>query len=195
MMIKHQCRAAIWAMTLAFMPAGAWPQKQNADSPAALNSTQVVRRMQQHDQMQAEAVEHYHSLRHYEVEYRGFSKKVAAVMDVEVDYDASSGKHFRIVSQSGSKVLCEKVLKRAVESERKPRRGRRRQHSRKQITGFIWWGVRIWADVRPTFWRWNPEPQAYFCSRERYGWMRRTLRWRRLKHSHPGIPRSGYRGH
>jgi hypothetical protein len=146
MMIKHQCRAAIWAMTLAFMPAGAWPQKQNADSPAALNSTQVVRRMQQHDQMQAEAVEHYHSLRHYEVEYRGFSKKVAAVMDVEVDYDASSGKHFRIVSQSGSKVLCEKVLKRAVESERKPRRGRRRQHSRKQITGFIWWGVKIWVD-------------------------------------------------
>jgi hypothetical protein len=117
-MIKHQCRTAIWATTLLFIGAVAWPQKENADSPAVLSSTQIVGRMQQHDEMQARALEHYHSLRHYEVEYQGFPKKVAAKMDVEVDYDASSGKSFRIVSQSGSKALCEKVLKRALESEK-----------------------------------------------------------------------------
>jgi hypothetical protein len=117
-MIKIRCRTAIWAMTLALMPAVAWTQKQSADSPASLSLTQIVGRMQQHDQMQAEALEHYHSLRHYEVEYQGFPKKVAAKMDVEVDYDASSGKSFRIISQSGSKALCEKVLKRALESEK-----------------------------------------------------------------------------
>jgi hypothetical protein len=38
-------------------------------------------------------------------------------MDVSVTYDASSGKSFRIVSQSGSKLLCDKVLKKAVTSE------------------------------------------------------------------------------
>jgi len=39
-------------------------------------------------------------------------------MDVEVNYAASSGKSFRIVSQNGSGVLCQKVLKRAVDSEK-----------------------------------------------------------------------------
>jgi hypothetical protein len=38
-------------------------------------------------------------------------------MDVEVNYDSSSGKHFRIISQTGSKTLCQRVLKRAVDSE------------------------------------------------------------------------------
>jgi hypothetical protein len=39
-------------------------------------------------------------------------------MEVEYHYNAASGKSFRIVTQSGSKMLCEKVLKRAVESEK-----------------------------------------------------------------------------
>jgi hypothetical protein len=39
-------------------------------------------------------------------------------MDVEAGYNASTGKTFRVVSQSGSHMLCEKVLKRAVDSER-----------------------------------------------------------------------------
>jgi len=38
-------------------------------------------------------------------------------MDVELDYDAASGKSFRVVSQSGSKILSDKILKRAMESE------------------------------------------------------------------------------
>ncbi len=38
-------------------------------------------------------------------------------MDVEVTFDAASGKSFRIISQSGSRLLYDKVLKRAVESE------------------------------------------------------------------------------
>ena len=38
-------------------------------------------------------------------------------MEVEVTYDASSGKKFRILSQSGSKALRDGVLKRAIDSE------------------------------------------------------------------------------
>ena len=38
-------------------------------------------------------------------------------MSVEFDYDAASGKSFRVVSQSGSKILGEKILKRAMDSE------------------------------------------------------------------------------
>ena len=39
-------------------------------------------------------------------------------MEVEIDFDAASGKSFRIVSRSGSKILGEKVLKRAMDSEK-----------------------------------------------------------------------------
>ena len=37
---------------------------------------------------------------------------------MELEYDAASGKSFRVVSQSGSHTLCEKVLKRAMDSEK-----------------------------------------------------------------------------
>jgi hypothetical protein len=43
-------------------------------------------------------------------------------MDVEVNYDAAIGKSFRIVSESGSGLLREKVLKRAVDSEKEASR-------------------------------------------------------------------------
>ena len=52
------------------------------------------------------------------MEYRGFSSTAEAQWDVEVTYDASLGKSLQIVSRSGSKFLLERVLKRAVDSER-----------------------------------------------------------------------------
>jgi hypothetical protein len=74
--------------------------------------------MQRHNQARTEALKDVQSIRHYQVEYRGFSKVIEAKMEVAYHYDAAAGKSFRIVSQSGSKMLCEKVLKRAVESEK-----------------------------------------------------------------------------
>ncbi|MGO9338077.1 MAG: hypothetical protein ACLPY1_11280 [Terracidiphilus sp.] len=74
--------------------------------------------IERHDQTQAKTLERYHAPRHYEVQYRGFFKSITAKMDVELEYDAATGKSFRIVSQSGSHTLCEKVLKRALDSEK-----------------------------------------------------------------------------
>jgi hypothetical protein len=92
----------------------------NGDAaPAAnLSPAQIVEQLQRHNQARTQALKHYSSMRHYQVEYRGFSRTIVARMDVEANYDAATGKSFRIVSQSGSKLLCEKVLKRAVESEK-----------------------------------------------------------------------------
>jgi G:T-mismatch repair DNA endonuclease (very short patch repair protein) len=86
--------------------------------PVSLTAAQIVEQMRQHTEVRAEGLKQYSALRHYSVEYRGFSTKIEARMDVEVSYDAASGKKFSIVSQSGSKVLREKVLMRAVESEK-----------------------------------------------------------------------------
>ena len=74
--------------------------------------------IERHDQMQAKTLESYHALRHYEIEYRSVFKNITAKMEVELEYDAATGKNFRIVSQSGSHTLCEKVLKRALDSEK-----------------------------------------------------------------------------
>jgi hypothetical protein len=105
------------AVFAAFTCAGL-AQTPNSPSSAPLSLVQIVDRMQRHDQSQTEMLRSYQALRHYVIEYRGFSKTLTARMDVEVSYDASSGKSFRIVSQSGSHVLCEKVLQRAVDSEK-----------------------------------------------------------------------------
>lgn len=100
--------------------AAAWTTLAHAASgvPPDLTSSQIVQQMQQHNQARIEELKAYKALRHYDVEYRGFGGKIAAKMEVEISYNAATGKSFRIVSQSGSKLLCEKVLKRAVESEK-----------------------------------------------------------------------------
>jgi len=89
----------------------------SAGAEPGMTAAQIVSSMQDHNQARAAALKHFHSVRHYSVEYRGYSAKVAAQMEVEADYDAASGKTFHIVSQSGSKLLVDKVLKRLLESE------------------------------------------------------------------------------
>jgi hypothetical protein len=111
-------RAILLAVVIAFAAGFARAENEGAGVPLNLSSNQIVLEMQQHSQAQIEALKKYKALRHYQVEYHGFPAKVAAKMDVEINYDAAQGKTFRIVSQSGSGMLCDKVLKRAVESEK-----------------------------------------------------------------------------
>jgi hypothetical protein len=101
---------------LFFVGAALWPAHANTPSPASLPLAQILTSMEHHNQIQREALKHYRAVRQYDVEYRGITT-IAARMLVEFDYDAASGKSFRIVSQSGSGILSEKILKRAMDSE------------------------------------------------------------------------------
>lgn len=87
-------------------------------SPTPLTAEQIVAQMQRHDQMRTAQLQSYASLRHYRVEYHGFFTNLAADLAVEVRYNAATGKSFQIVSQSGSRLLVDDVLKRAVDSEK-----------------------------------------------------------------------------
>ena len=51
------------------------------------------------------------------LKYKDYSAKIDAKLVVQADYDAVTGKTFHILSQSGSKLLIDKVLKRLLESE------------------------------------------------------------------------------
>jgi hypothetical protein len=106
------------AVVVAFAAGLASAENAPANVQATLSSTEIVQQIQRHTQARADGLKQYKTLRHYDVEYRGFSTKLAARMDVEVKYDAATGKSFRIVSESGSSFLREKVLKRAVDSEK-----------------------------------------------------------------------------
>ena len=117
MLLKPSRGLPIAMVALLFAAGGTWAEEGASIPSPGLDSTQIVYRMQRNNSQREEALKHYESVRHYKVEYTGFSKDIAAEMEVDVNYDAASGKSFRIASQSGSNFLCDKVLKRAVDSE------------------------------------------------------------------------------
>ena len=109
----------VLAATFLFSAAGSWSQKEGASAAGKTpDAALIVQALERRDQIQAKALEHYRAVRHYEVEYWGFFKDLTAQMDVELEYDAGSGKSFRVISESGSHALCERVLKRAIDGER-----------------------------------------------------------------------------
>ena len=110
-------KSLLVAMAFVSLATGARPENGNFGMPGGLSAAQIVEQMQSHDQARNLELKHYRTLRRYEVEYHGFGT-VAAKMTVEVNYHIASGKSLEIVSESGSKFLIEKVLKRAVESEK-----------------------------------------------------------------------------
>src|SRR5437764_1432487 len=57
-------------------------------TPPSLTSIQVVEEMMRHNQARADGLKHYQSIRHYEVEYKGYAAKIGAKLVVEADYDA-----------------------------------------------------------------------------------------------------------
>jgi len=106
---------ALYAQTTLSAPS---PTATLTSTSPALTSAQIVEAMLRHNQARAEGLRHYQSVRHYEVEYKGYSARIGAKLVVEADYDAANGKSFRIISQSGNSLLIDKVLKRLIESEK-----------------------------------------------------------------------------
>jgi hypothetical protein len=105
--------AVLWVASLA-----AWPQSLSQSAVAPLSTAQIVARIELRDQARTRDLKSYRSERHYEVEYHGFPEDLAASVVVEARFDAASGKSFQTVSQRGSKFLIDKVLKRALDSEK-----------------------------------------------------------------------------
>jgi hypothetical protein len=99
-------------------------EDRTVPSTTSMTSAQIVDQMQLHNRSRAEELKHYQAVRHYQVDYKGFGANLGARMEVEVTYDSPSAKTFRIVSQSGSKILIDKVLKRLVETEKEAERNK-----------------------------------------------------------------------
>jgi len=121
MLRGYLCRVRTgWLSTLVCLLLAGAAAAQQAGSAVTIQPTveQIVGQMERRNAARAEELKQYKSLRHYEVVYRGFSAVIEAKMAVEANYDAASGKTFRVVSTSGSKLLINKVLMRLLETEK-----------------------------------------------------------------------------
>jgi outer membrane lipoprotein-sorting protein len=117
-----RCESALVAVILLVPIASPMYGTPPAQGEAAPSLTQVLSGMRAHNAYQSQQLTHYEAIRHYKVQYKGFGTTISAEMTVEVNYNAAAGKQFRILSRSGSMFLCNKVLKRAVESEKEASR-------------------------------------------------------------------------
>jgi hypothetical protein len=108
--------------TLVFL--GTLPTAADSDpippsiTTAPLRVDQVVNNLIARDRERANALRHYECNRVYRLAYRGFPGDRDAEMTVQATYDSPSTKNFKILSQSGSRLVIDRVFKRLLESEK-----------------------------------------------------------------------------
>ena len=85
---------------------------------APLSVDQVVDNLVRRDVERAQALRHYESTRVYRLSYRGFPGDRDAEMSVEATFDRPATKTFKVISQTGSKLIVDRVFKRLLESEK-----------------------------------------------------------------------------
>jgi hypothetical protein len=93
------------------------PQLSSAGS-APLSAEQVVDNLVRSNQARAQALLHSESTRVYRLVYHGFPGDREAEMTVKATYDSPSTKEFKVLSQSGSKLVLDRVFKKLLESEK-----------------------------------------------------------------------------
>jgi hypothetical protein len=89
-------------------------QAQSSIDPTA---EEIVARVQVKNAERQAVLGHYASERKYRVEYRGAGGEHSGEIVVRAEYFAPDQRRLTVVSESGSKLICEKVLRRLVESE------------------------------------------------------------------------------
>ena len=77
----------------------------------------IAQRMQTMNAEREAALLRYQSERTYTVQYTGLGGARTAQLVVNAEYVAPNQKHFTVVSETGPRVLCEKVLRKLVETE------------------------------------------------------------------------------
>ncbi len=105
---------ALWAWC---KPAAASGDVVPAFTAAPLSLDQVVDNLVRRNEERFRSLVHSQSTRIYHLSYRGFPGSREAEMIVEASYDSPSTKDFKIVSQSGSKIILDRVFKKLLESE------------------------------------------------------------------------------
>src|SRR5580693_7388335 len=101
-----------------------WPARSRAQSSipqelieSRLNLSPVLDNLVEKNAERADALQKYQGRRVYSLDYTGFPSSFHAEMVVEMTYDAPATKQFKIVSQSGSQWIIDRILKRLLDAE------------------------------------------------------------------------------
>ncbi len=122
MTVALTIRTGIAILALAVLVAAPTLARARPPSPATANATlsadQVVDNLVRRNDERATALLHSEATRIYRLVYHGFPGDREAEMTVKAIYDRPVTKTFTIVSESGSKLIQERVFKRLLESEK-----------------------------------------------------------------------------
>jgi hypothetical protein len=116
-------RRCFFLFAALIVPIAVTPVWMPAQTPAGipaepqLTLQQVVEKLVQKNAERAKALESYRGKRIYQLDYSGFPTTLRAEMIVEMTYNAPAKKEFTILSESGSKLIVKRVLKRLIEAE------------------------------------------------------------------------------
>jgi hypothetical protein len=118
---KHYSRLLIAPLLLLIL---VWPARACAQSsvpPAFIESrldlSQVLDKLVEKNAERADALQKYQSRRFYSMDYTGFPTSMHAEMVVDMIYDAPATKQFKIISQSGTQWIIDRILKRILDAE------------------------------------------------------------------------------
>lgn len=78
---------------------------------------QIVSQLMEKNSERQKDLESYTSERTYRVEYHGTGGEHHGELVVHAEYGEQGEKHLTVISQSGSKLICERVLRKMVETE------------------------------------------------------------------------------
>ncbi len=89
-----------------------------ASTSTSLSADQVVDNLVRRNNERAQALLHSEGTRVYHLSYRGFPGDRDAEMVLKATYDRPSSKEFQVVSESGSKLIVDRVFKKLLEGEK-----------------------------------------------------------------------------
>jgi hypothetical protein len=118
---KHLSRLPIAPLLLLLLvcPARARAQSSIPQEPieSRLNLSQLLDRLVERNAERADALQKFQGRRVYSLVYTGFPSSFHAEMVVNMTYDAPATKEFKIISQSGSQWIIDRILKRLLDAE------------------------------------------------------------------------------
>jgi hypothetical protein len=110
-------------------------QAETPDSPAVLPSAeQIVERMRAADAARGAQLEGYTATRVYQLDNRRFRKQ-ARIM-ARITYRSPGEKSFQVISEEGSRVICDRVLRRVIATEADASRDSNRDLARINLVNY-----------------------------------------------------------
>lgn len=109
--------AILMLLSVVILPVAASDEAKTPPA-APLSLSQIVDNLVQKNAERSRNLLHSQATRVYHLSYRGFPGNREAEMTVEASYDSPASKEFKIVSQSGSKLILDRVFTKLLEAEK-----------------------------------------------------------------------------